>query len=226
MRASAVTAIGSATLVLLGCTVGIFLGRWIAAPAVDREPPSADSSAALAEIAELRRTIEEELRSRRAQLQVESRDAGTRVPAVANAGDLDRLTAAVNRLDAALEATRSRAEPVAPSRFMQYQLGKGLGFASIDAMWVRTQEKAGDADPAALVDLNRALNVAHLLWSRDEVLARYGGPSRVEGMNNAGVRLLYDSAASPGCIITFNTTDGFVVSVTFAAPRRNAQANR
>ncbi|HEV8113694.1 MAG TPA: hypothetical protein VGR31_13040 [Planctomycetota bacterium] len=227
MRASSATVIGSAALVLVGCAAGIFLGRWIAVPSVEHETQAPPDSSA--EIAELRRSIAEELQSLRQQLQVERvepKEPGTREPAVAGRGDLDRLTAAVDRLNAILESNQPRAEPVARSRFIYNQAGKGLGYASIDAMWLRIQDKVVDADPAARAALDRELSIAHMLWSRDEVLNRYGGPSRLEGTPAKGVRLFYDSMATPGTSIGFETTDGLVVSVFYSAPRPNAQARR
>jgi hypothetical protein len=193
---------------LLGGVAGVLIGRWTAEASTVTVAQQPDPSAA---IADLRRAMDEGFSGLRDQIQRASRDRGSREQVNQSAGDLDRLTVAVEKLNGLLEAKGVWPAPAGRRRSGGSEPWQGPGYPSIDGMWLRVREVADNPDPKDLIELNKEFLSAHLLWSRQDVIDRYGPPSRVEGLN-MGLRLFYDSTAMPGWVIGFITSDGVVTS--------------
>lgn len=195
-----------AALALLcgGAAFGVLAGRWSASPG--GESPSLPSAApeSIAGVDDLRRSIDDlarALRERPSALapRAPSADgaADSRLPALADGPGLERLTSAVERLNELLRASpaRSGAAP-APSRSGAGAM-IGPGFASLDAMRASIdairRAHPDDIDSYASREFSRA----HVLWTREDVIDRYGLPLRVEPNGDHQVNLIYEALDLP-----------------------------
>lgn len=58
---------------------------------------------------------------------------------------------------------------------------KGDGYPSADAMFQRLEELAAGGNPAAVASVQEELIRLHRLWSREDLMTRYGAPTSIGG---------------------------------------------
>jgi hypothetical protein len=195
-------------MLVVGCVAGFFVGRL--SDATESAILQAKSSAA---IANLRRSIEEEVSGLRDEVHAAEAKPGRLEQASRDPGDLDRLTAAVEKLNGLVETGAIGGGPARPPRAGE-PIGKGAGYPSLEAMWLRIGPLAYKAESQAIGEVCDELGKAHFLWSRADVFERYGSPSSVIAVPG-GLQMNYESVTTPGSVIHVRTSDGLVTGVDF-----------
>jgi hypothetical protein len=203
MASSSTTVIASGALVLAGCAVGLLLGRWTAAPAQAAErtgdaPAAQDSAPILAELRKLNETLQ--LEHQRSHPVPASPDRETAAPR----SDLaDRLETAVARMEGVLKTASDRLGRTNAA----IQSSKGAGFPSLDALFQRRQALADGGVVSGLGGgpaFQGELMQLHRLWSREDLIERYGVPSFMGGGAERGLMLTYTRPKSPNEYETVN----------------------
>jgi hypothetical protein len=203
-----------AALLVAGGAIGVLAGRWSAmtgsardAVAAAPEPATAGSG-----IDDLRRSIDDLARALR-ERPLSSPSASNsldvapteRQPALSDTAGLDRLASAVERLDELLRASPSRAGAGPAEARGSGGASIGPGYPSIAAMRASVEAirraHPDDIDSYASREFSRA----HVLWTREDVIQRYGLPLRVEPNGDHSVNLVYEGIdlGDQRCFITF-----------------------
>lgn len=217
----------AAALLVAGAAIGVFAGRWSAmsGPARDAVAAAPEASSGSPGLDELRRSIDDLARalrerpaappSRPSSLEVAPAE---RQSALSDAAGLDRLAGAVERLDELLRAgsARSGAAPAESRPSNDASIGPGYPSiasmrASIDAI---RRVHPDQIDDYAYREFSRA----HVLWTREDVIGRYGLPWRVEPNGDHQVNLIYEGIdlEDQRCFIRFSArieTGGLVTDV-------------
>jgi hypothetical protein len=175
-------------LALSGLAVGILIGRNLAPSAPAAKPDEAVASIDLDPIVKELRQINESVQrlTRVGPAPVDSAAAtGTSKPI----SETSQLVAATPEPQRSIDGRRDGAASLRsePSRW------KGAGYPSIDAMFERITElvkAAGNSASDARTVVYRELCRAHFLWTRDDVLDRYGVPDYTQPEAN-GINLIY-----------------------------------
>jgi len=214
MRPPGTTVTACAALALASCALGVVLGRWTVAPV--GEVPRGDAPTASIDlaplVAELRHT-NELLQGRHGEDLSASPVQASREPATTTMAGSDQLLAAINRLSAAVESIGGVADLASRPTAMH----RGPGFPSLDAMWQRALEFALSEDPKREQLANDEFSQAHVGWTRDEVIERYGAPSTIKTEPNT-LALCYQREMGPerGAVATigFLINEGRVILVS------------
>ena len=179
-RFSATTVIACVALALSGCAVGILLGRWTAAPSPVSEH-NIEMPALQADIANalngFQASAEGVLQAIRAREAAPQSAPGQRESAAPSPENLDRLTAAIERLDALIQANSRHVGGGSPA----VEKSKGPGFPSLEALWQRVHEIMQTDDPKRLDTLVTEMCRVHLAWTREDLFQRYGAPQALSG---------------------------------------------
>jgi len=212
-RATLRPAVASVALLLVGCALGIFLGRWLFPPIViDRvaSEPVAQPPDFTPALIELRRAIETLPSSLQRPTVSPVTEVSLREPAtVSEAPALDKLTAAVNELNDLLRRDRAgRIGGIAASN-QPVAAWSGQGYASLGALQQAVESHRATGVRSWWLPAANALTREHQFWSREQLLDRYGAPAFVQA-NGASheVSIDYDGIRSP----TGHWTISFVVS--------------
>jgi hypothetical protein len=182
-RISATTLIACVALALSGVAVGLVLGRWTAATI---QPDERDSAAVSAQtdlapvLIQVQRSTDAVLQALREGRDLEAPREPSRESATARADVLQRLTTAVEKLNGILErggvnAGRSQAST---------EVTKGPGYPSLDALWQKIDSMAAGEDPDKWSEINTEMTRAHLLWTNEDLVQRYGVSSSVSTGNS------------------------------------------
>lgn len=211
-RASGTTVIACLALLLSGIAVGILIGRW-----AESQPPMdvhaggsatvpVDLSPVLAELRQLNETMS---RSRTGDVPPSQENQGRQVVATGGSAS-DRLVAAIEKLTESLESGKGRSLTGKSSDSRR----QAPGYGSLDEMWQRIIQQVRSSASGAKEEMGRELTKAHLLWTPDDLVDRYGPPASVAG-SESGLCLIYGAELEPGKPINvyFDVHAGVVTSV-------------
>jgi hypothetical protein len=212
MASSPGTVITCAALLLSGIVVGILIGRWTASPASvgahsEVVPTQVDQSLVLAAIQDLKQTLSRPTREADGRsLAGAATDESTAI----NSSQIDRLIASVDKLSELIEQRSKSMDKLRADK----TVWEGQGFPSVSAVLDRIHTARRSNDPQWRQKVYGELSDAHSLWTRDEVLERYGKPTSLAG-NPGGVMLVYsrDSGDGQEEMVMFLVSDGYVTSV-------------
>jgi hypothetical protein len=200
--------LAAVALTLAGAVVGAFAGRWSASSgAIGREPvaPSHELGPDTSGLQELRYSIDDLARALR------ERPSGVtpatfhsdsispeRQPALPDLAGLDRLANAVERLDELLRAGPVRSETASGAQRRTSGAPMGPGYPSLEAMRSRVVS-IRSAHPDEFNDIvAQEFSSAHVLWTREDVIARYGLPIRTDPQgDHGGLSLIYPGLDDP-----------------------------
>ena len=225
MRSTATTVIASVALVLSGCVMGWLVARWSATPPI-ADHVSAESATQSADITpaliDIRRAIEGLYPALHAGASTplstsSSADlvAPAREPIASDAHGLDRLTSAVERLTELLQNGAGSGESRG-SASVGSETWRGPGFPSLAMLHQRLEAMRQDDVKAWIQSGGIELSRVHILWSRENVLDRYGTPSRTQASGQTHeVWLFYDGPLLPQghrWSAVFDTVEGLVAS--------------
>jgi hypothetical protein len=212
MRLSATTVILSAVLVSIGCGFTLILVRWISpspsAESTRAEPASGPSDLAPA-IAELRRAIEDLNRTMQARGRLDAGSPTPRESVLPAPGSQEQLELAISRLN---ELMHGNGEGVSAAG-MAERPWKGSGCSNLLTIWQEFDAARAPDAPVGLRVLNQQLERAHVGWSRQDVIDRYGPPTHITGAPS-GLVFLYNRTAEPSAngTIRFETCEGMVIN--------------
>ncbi len=206
------------TLLAIGVVSGVLIERWLAASNATQVASTARDSTngdVTASLAELRLAIDKLPSSVRDQVRDELAGATARQPIDGAASDIARLAQAVEQLNQLLAKPEFKSETKRALGRGAPESWKGPGYPAIDTMCKRFDElrlgAIGDWRQASEEEFTNA----HMLWTRDDVIARYGPPHRAN--TTAGIGLVYDQYAfqepDATCWIEFTTQEGVVTDV-------------
>jgi outer membrane murein-binding lipoprotein Lpp len=215
MASSSTTAIASGALVLAGCAVGILLGRWtaVSSPASEHNTETgalqADLRPAMAEIQRTSETILQTIQARgnTPPFTPSQRESATFAP-----DNLDRLTTAIETLNALLQTNGGRVGGRSPA----IEKWKGPGFPTLDALWTRVHQIARANDPDWGEKFDSEMRQAHLAWTREDLFERYGAPT-ILNAKDRGLELGYQRKLEEDAIesIAFLVADDLVVYIYY-----------
>jgi hypothetical protein len=177
-RFSATTVIACVALLVSGCAMGLLLGRWTSGPTTpDHSLPEAqaqpqDLKPILEDIRRGIGTLAQVMRDSPARSEAL---AASREPAAANPEALDRLTAAVEKLNGLLE----RGAIAAGANRVSSDIPKGSGYPSLSALWQKIDSIHSPDDPDWQSKAETEVTRAHLMWTIEELVARYGASSSI-----------------------------------------------
>jgi hypothetical protein len=201
-RATSRTAIASIALLLVGCALGIFLGRWLFPPVVieraSSEPVAQPTDLAPA-LMDLRHLIEALPASLRQPTVASATEASARVPAAGgDAPALDRLTAAVNELSDLLRRDRVGRNGALAASNQALAAFAGQGYPSLGAVQQALVTHRLNDGKNWWFSAANALTREHQFWTRDQLLERYGAPAfvKADGASHE-ISLDYDGIRSP-----------------------------
>lgn len=125
---------------------------------------------------------------------------------------VDRLSAAIEKLNGLLEQGGIGAAKAAPSM----SKFKGPGYPSVDALWKRFDEQVRPNTNVWDEALKDELFAAHFAWTRDDIVERYGIPASLEASDH-GIDFIYSRGPKleTSGHIRFYTSDRLVTSVRF-----------
>jgi hypothetical protein len=215
-RFSATTVIACVALVLSGCAVGILLGRWTASPSTVTErtveAASAESDIQPA-LANLQRTADAILQTIRAGGNAPRSGSSERESAAQLSDNPDRLTAAIETLNALLQSNGGHLG----GRSAAVERWKGPGYASLNSMWTRVHEIARGNDPDWGEKFDSEMRQAHLAWTREDLFERYGAPT-ILNAKDRGLELGYERKLEEDAIesIVFLVADDLVVYIYYS----------
>lgn len=210
-------------LVLAGVTVGVVVTRWSSTPTGVAPAATAASPAPTAdELTALRREIEQLSRDVREQLAAASAGSAARSPAKSDDPDLARLATAIERCNELLSERASDPNSSAGRARAAWAASQGEGYPSLEAL---RQEVVDAHDNDVDGRYEAALSTAkkkHVLWSREDVIARYGSPAQATAGEHA-LSLTYPAAddARQSCTLNFVLMQGVVLDVRLDCRDKN-----
>jgi hypothetical protein len=164
-------------------------------------------------MAEIQRTSETILqviqaRGNMPQLTPSQRESATFPP-----DNLDRLTTAIETLNALLQSNGGHLG----GRSAAVEKWKGPGFPSLNSMWTRVHEIARANDPDWGEKFDAEMRQAHLAWTREDLFERYGAPT-ILNAKDRGLELGYERKLEEDEIesIVFLVADDLVVYIYYS----------
>jgi hypothetical protein len=204
-------------LVLAGAVVGAFAGRWSASSGAtgrDSIAVTRDSASDTAGLEDLRHSIDDlsrALRERPTQLAAPTIHSNSvppdRQPALPDLTAFDRLGSAVERLDELLRAGPSHSGSTLAAPKPSFGAKSGPGYPSLASMRtvIDTIRSAHPDDIDSYA--NREFSRAHVLWTREDVIERYGLPMKTDANGDQGLNLIYEGfdTTEERCYFLFQT---------------------
>jgi hypothetical protein len=204
-------------LLLAGAVVGVFAGRWSASSGtISRDAISTthDSASDTVGLEDLRHSIDDLSRALRerpislAPPTVRSDSASPdRQPALPDLTAFDRLASAVERLDELLRAGPSRSGSSLAASKPNFGTKLGPGYPSLASMRTVIDAIRGAHPDDVDTYANKEFSRAHVLWTREEVIERYGLPMKTDTNGDRGLSLVYEGfdTTEERCYFTFQT---------------------
>lgn len=199
-----------------GAVVGIACDRWMQASRPIRAELLVDTNDAVADaLTELRKAVAAIPAELDKQMHAEPSLVSERRPVQAPDSGVVGLTRAVDRLEELLARHALQGSGVRPFGQSRSEPWKGPGLASLDVMRAKLQAHQRRASDAWEDEARQEFTRAHLLWTRDDVLERYGAPGHVAAAEVIG--LVYDQVSfvlgEDNCWFEFITSQGIVTEV-------------
>ena len=213
MASSPSTVIACAALLVSGCAIGLLLGRWTSSP----PPPSDHESAVVLPqtdlaplLTEIKQSNEAVLLALRDRRNPESQSGSSRESATANPDVIQNLTAAVDKLNGLLE----RGTIGAGASRVTGDFTKGSGYPSLSAVWQKIDSITSPDDPDWQSKAETELTRAHLLWTIEDLIVRYGAGTQT-GTSGATVTMGYNRSmeANRANSIGFLLGNGVIIRV-------------
>jgi hypothetical protein len=178
MQPRSTLVLAAVAIALAGVVVGFLLERWVD-PLNERDRSSIDRAARAQDItpvlSNLQRAVEELTSALHSRAPPETETQSSRAPVVSSAHELDRLTAAVEKLNEALAAGAGR---TAAGRAAA-DAWKGKGVASRQALAQRVNNAVASNPDDFENQIIKEMTTDHFGWTIQEVFERYGAPTEI-----------------------------------------------
>jgi hypothetical protein len=212
-------------ILIAGVALGVAADRWLATSPRPSEAAAAHDDSGrdvAAALTDLRRAIDSLPASVREQVRDELSSATKREPVDTSESDVTRLTRAVEQLNEVLGKTGGGVGANQLRAKGALESWQGPGYASLEAMQRKLEGLCRDKgdDWADFVDsFESELTKAHLLWTREDVVDRYGAPDSIDTASGLGLAYNQHSFKIPrrNCWFEFRTQDGLITKVCFVS---------